>query len=104
MKRYEQLADLLAADIRSGQRAPGSRMPSIRTLTAQHGISPSTAFQAYYRLEEKGLVRARERSGYFVTGAVALPAPLPRNPSATRIDLISPFAASSRFRAPMTAI
>ncbi|WP_295953824.1 PLP-dependent aminotransferase family protein [Rhodoferax sp.] len=78
MKRYEQLADLLATDIRSGQRAPGSRMPSIRTLTAQYGISPSTAFQAYYRLEEKGLVRARERSGYFVTGAVALPAPAPR--------------------------
>ncbi|SDP91616.1 transcriptional regulator, GntR family [Rhodoferax sp. OV413] len=73
MKRYEQLAELLAADIRSGQRAPGSRLPSIRTLTAQHGISPSTAFQAYYRLEEKGLVRARQRSGYYVTGAVALP-------------------------------
>lgn len=73
MKRYEQLAELLAADIRSGQRMPGSRLPSIRTLTAQHGISPSTAFQAYYRLEEKGLVRARERSGYYVTGAVALP-------------------------------
>lgn len=78
MKRYEQLAELLAADIRSGQRAPGSRLPSIRTLTAQHGISPSTAFQAYYRLEEKGLVRARERSGYFVTGAVALPSAVPR--------------------------
>lgn len=92
MKRYEQLADLLAADIRSGQRAPGSRMPSIRTLTAQHGISPSTAFQAYYRLEEKGLVRARERSGYFVTGAVALPAPLPRTVAppaqvAARVDI-----------------
>lgn len=92
MKRYEQLADLLAADIRSGQRAPGSRMPSIRTLTAQHGISPSTAFQAYYRLEEKGLVRARERSGYFVTGAVALPAPLSRTVAppaqvAARVDI-----------------
>jgi DNA-binding transcriptional MocR family regulator len=71
MKRYESLAELLAADIRSGLRAPGSRMPSIRTLTAQHGISPSTAFQAYYRLEEKGLVRARERSGYFVTAATS---------------------------------
>ncbi|WP_394788962.1 PLP-dependent aminotransferase family protein [Rhodoferax sp.] len=74
MKRYEELAELVAADIRSGQRLPGSRLPSIRTLTAQHGISPSTAFQAYYRLEEKGLVRARQRSGYFVTSAVALPA------------------------------
>ncbi len=69
MKRYEQLAELLATDIRSGQLLPGSRLPSIRTITAQHGISPSTAFQAYYRLEERGLVRARERSGYYVTAA-----------------------------------
>ena len=46
MKRYEQLAESLAADIRSGQRAPGSRLPSVRSLTAQHGLSPSTVFQA----------------------------------------------------------
>ena len=74
MKRYEQLAELLAADIRTGRRAPGSRLPSIRSLTAQQGVSPATAFQAYYRLEEKGLVRARERSGYYVTGGGALAA------------------------------
>jgi DNA-binding transcriptional MocR family regulator len=74
MKRYEQLAELLATDIRSGQLAPGSRLPSIRTITSQHGVSPSTAFQAYYRLEEKGLVRARERSGYYVSAAMSEPA------------------------------
>ena len=68
MKRYEQLVELLAADIRNGQLAPGARLPSIRTLTAQHGLSASTAFKAYYRLEEKGLVRARARSGYYVIG------------------------------------
>lgn len=71
MKRYEQLAELLAADIRSGRLAPGTRLPSIRRTTTQHGISASTAFQAYYRLEEKGLVRAQERSGYYVTGHAA---------------------------------
>jgi DNA-binding transcriptional MocR family regulator len=67
MKRYEQLVELLAADIRSGQLPPGTRLPSIRSITAQQGISASTAFKAYYRLEEKGLVRAWPRSGYFVT-------------------------------------
>jgi DNA-binding transcriptional MocR family regulator len=83
MKRYEQLAELLATEIRAGRSAPGSRLPSIRSLTAQHGISPSTAFQAYYRLEEKGLVRARERSGYYVTGGGLLPeAPLAPAPPA----------------------
>lgn len=68
MKRYEALAEMLAADIRNGRLAAGSRLPSIRTLTRQHGISPATAFAAYYRLEEAGLVRARERSGYYVAG------------------------------------
>lgn len=95
MKRYEQLAELLAADIRSGRLAPGTRLPSIRKTTAQHGISASTAFQAYYRLEEKGLVRARERSGYYVTGhaahTLAEPARLPataRAPAAVDISTL----------------
>lgn len=89
MKRYEQLADLLATDIRNGRLAPGARLPSIRTVTAQHGISPSTAFQAYYRLEEKGLVRARERSGYYVAGgglrSLAEPAAVRPSKSAAKL-------------------
>ena len=71
MKRYEQLLDLLATDIRNGRLAPGARLPSIRTITRQHGLSASTAFKAYERLEEKGLVRARPRSGYYVIGPPA---------------------------------
>ncbi|MBS1157363.1 MAG: GntR family transcriptional regulator [Proteobacteria bacterium] len=69
MKRYESLAELLAADIRNGKLAPGTKLPSIRKIMAQHEVSPSTVFQAYYRLEDLGLVRARERSGYYVAGA-----------------------------------
>ncbi|MGQ2981309.1 MAG: aminotransferase-like domain-containing protein [Polaromonas sp.] len=71
MKRYEQLVELLATDIRNGRLAPGARLPSIRTLTAQHRLSASTAFKAYYLLEEKGMVRARPRSGYYVIGPPA---------------------------------
>lgn len=91
MKRYEQLAERLAAEIQAGRLAPDARLPSIRTLTAQHGISPSTAFQAYYRLEEKGLVHARERSGYYVAGAGlrTLAPPLRSGPPRTpaRVDV-----------------
>lgn len=79
-KRYEQLAELLAGDIRNGRLAPGTRLPSVRQLCAQHGVSASTVFQAYYRLEEKGLVRARERSGYFASAAGALAHALPETP------------------------
>lgn len=87
MKRYEALAELLATDIRNGTLAAGTRLPSIRTLRQQHGVSPSTAFQAYYRLEDLGLVRARERSGYFVAGS-GMPA-LPEPESVRRSTLSS---------------
>lgn len=94
MKRYEELAGLLAGDIRSGAYAAGTRLPSIRTLTAQYRINASTAFRAYYLLEEKGMVRARQRSGYYVTApALALPTsphapPVRRNARvASRLDV-----------------
>jgi len=78
MKRYEELAETLARDIRNGSLPPGTKMPSIRKTVAQYSVSPATAFQAYYRLEERGLVRARERSGYYVTGPVGRTLPLPQ--------------------------
>ncbi|MGO4328033.1 PLP-dependent aminotransferase family protein [Cupriavidus sp. 2TAF22] len=78
MKRYEELAETLARDIRNGNLPPGTKMPSIRKTVAQYAVSPATAFQAYYRLEERGLVRARERSGYYVTGPVGRTLPLPQ--------------------------
>ena len=66
MTRYETLANTMATEIRSGSIAVGSRMPSLRQVIAQHGVSQSTASRAYYLLEEWGLVRAQERSGYYV--------------------------------------
>lgn len=72
MKRYESLAISLADGIRSGRIPIGSRLPSLRQIIAQWGVSQSTVFRAYYLLEEWGLVRAEERSGYFVTPGAAV--------------------------------
>ncbi|MCG5073378.1 PLP-dependent aminotransferase family protein [Paraburkholderia tagetis] len=66
MTRYEQLAQSMAVEIRSGNLAPGARMPSLRQIIAQHGVSQSTVSRAYYLLEQWGLVLAEERSGYYV--------------------------------------
>ncbi|HEY5799598.1 MAG TPA: winged helix-turn-helix domain-containing protein, partial [Burkholderiaceae bacterium] len=68
MKRYELLADELAEAIRTGVMQPGDRLPSVRQTRASRGVSASTVFEAYYRLEARGLIRARERSGYYVAG------------------------------------
>ena len=66
MKRYEKLADQIAELIRTGVLAPGEKVPSVRHASHTHGVSPSTVFQAYYLLEDRGLILARARSGYFV--------------------------------------
>ena len=67
-KLYEQLAADLEDMIRRGVLGPGDRLPSVRFLSRSRGISLSTVFQACYLLEARGLIRSRERSGWFVTG------------------------------------
>jgi DNA-binding transcriptional MocR family regulator len=44
----------------------GDKLPSVRQLSKEQGISLSTAFQAYYSLESRGLIEARPQSGYYV--------------------------------------
>jgi DNA-binding transcriptional MocR family regulator len=66
MKRYEALAEELAQSIANGTLRLGDRLPSVRQLVRAHRVSASTVFEAYYLLEARGLVRARERSGYYV--------------------------------------
>ena len=66
MKRYEKFADEIAELIRNGVLAPGQKVPSVRHASRTYGVSASTVFQAYYLLEDRGLIVARARSGYFV--------------------------------------
>jgi len=91
MKRYEKLAEEIAELIRSGVLAAGERVPSVRQASRSHGVSPSTVFQAYYLLEDRGLIQARARSGYFVREHAQrpLPEPEPRSLSAqaTEVDV-----------------
>lgn len=69
MNRYENLAHVLSERIEQGLYPAGVRLPSVRILSNEHGVSVSTVQQAYRVLEEKHLVEARPKSGYFVTSA-----------------------------------
>lgn len=94
MKRYELIADELADSIRRGLLKPGDKLSSVRKTSQLRGVSPSTVFQAYYLLEAKGLIRASERSGYYVASTIRhqLPEPEtpPRNPpSSSEVDISS---------------
>lgn len=44
----------------------GDKLPSVRLLSEEYGISMGTAFQAYYHLEGRGLIESRPKSGYYV--------------------------------------
>jgi DNA-binding transcriptional MocR family regulator len=85
--RYRQLADDIAGLIQRGTLRPGDRLPSVRQTQASRGCSAATVLAAYHRLESLGLIRAAERSGYFVAPAAApLPAPTPGDPQPVAVS------------------
>jgi DNA-binding transcriptional MocR family regulator len=92
MKLYEQLADSIAQSIQEGVLCRGDKLPSVRQASASRAVSPSTVFQAYYLLEARGLISARERSGYFVSGGTVgmptSPEPIAQmNEELTQVDV-----------------
>lgn len=77
MKLYEAYAEELALSIREGVLKAGDRLPSVRQASVSRGVSPSTVFEAYYLLEARGMIRARERSGYYVLAGAKIQPPEP---------------------------
>ena len=80
---YETLAAEIEKSIRDGVLRTGDKLPSVRDACSSRGVSPSTVFQAYYLLEARGLIRARPRSGYYVSARAE---PLPPEPGASCPD------------------
>src|SRR5512138_3582442 len=63
---YLQVASGLEKMIADDVLKIGDKLPSVRMLSEEYGISMGTAFQAYYHLEGKGLIESRPKSGYYV--------------------------------------
>jgi DNA-binding transcriptional MocR family regulator len=75
---YHRVADQIHGLVRAGTLRAGDRVPSVRRLSLQEGVSVSTVLQAYQRLEAIGIIEARPQSGYYVRrqpAAVEEPAP-----------------------------
>jgi DNA-binding transcriptional regulator YhcF (GntR family) len=56
---YHRLADHIHELVRAGTLRAGDRVPSVRRLSRQQGVSVSTVLQAYQRLEDIGVIEAR---------------------------------------------
>lgn len=63
---YLQLADILEARIKSGELAPGTRVPSITDLMGTYDVGKNTAIRALAVLRDKKLVQVRQGWGTFV--------------------------------------
>jgi GntR family transcriptional regulator len=64
---YQQLADLLAAQLLDGTPPEGEAMPSVRVLASRHLLNPLTVNRALQALGDEGLLENRRGLGFFVT-------------------------------------
>lgn len=69
---YQQVVDLIQTMQFSGSLRSGDKLPSLRKLSRQLGISIPTVKQAYIELEKLGKVEARPKSGYFLKAVDSL--------------------------------
>ena len=65
---YQQLADILAAQLLDGEPPEGEAMPSVRALAGQYLLNPLTVNRALQALGDEGLLENRRGVGLYVTG------------------------------------
>ncbi len=63
---YLRIANTIEHQVNHDVLKVGDKLPSLRTICTEQGVSMSTATQAYLELEKKGLIESRPQSGYYV--------------------------------------
>ncbi|MFC7337846.1 PLP-dependent aminotransferase family protein [Haloferula chungangensis] len=99
---YQELADRMNGLIQAGTFTTGSKLPSVRRLSREQGVSITTAMEAYGRLEDLGLIESRARSGYFVRPPVVRDGQLPKPAEQSRKPI--PVQCPEIFQAVMEAV
>jgi Transcriptional regulators containing a DNA-binding HTH domain and an aminotransferase domain (MocR family) and their eukaryotic orthologs len=66
---YRQLYDSIRGKICGGELTVGEKMPSIRRIADELGVSRTTVEQAYQQLCVEGYLTSRPQSGYYVEAA-----------------------------------
>jgi len=77
--KYIVLVQSMREAIRSGRLKTGSRMPTVRDLAWDLGITPGTVARAYKMATDEGLVETAVGRGTFVSGGLFID-PLPSEP------------------------
>jgi DNA-binding transcriptional MocR family regulator len=87
--RYLAIADLIAADVKSGQLAAGDRLPPQRKLAQRLSVDFTTVARGYVEAQKRGLVESRIGQGTFVPAPAksALSAVSASRPRVAPVDL-----------------
>ena len=64
---FEQVRAAILAAVRSGELAPGSKLPTVRALAEELGLAVNTVAKAYRELESEQVIETRGRNGSFVS-------------------------------------
>jgi DNA-binding transcriptional MocR family regulator len=72
--QMQDLVDAVLSEVRAGHLPAGGRLPPVRVLERQLGLSKNTVQAAYDELVARGALETREREGVFVArGSAAAP-------------------------------
>ena len=74
---YVEISNNIAKLIRNEVLKAGDRLPSVRMLCQEHGISMNTAKRVFLELEAQSLIESKPQSGYFVSRLSYRRLPLP---------------------------
>ena len=64
-----EISDSVEAGVRTGQLTPGDRLPPVRDLASQLGVSPTTVAAAYADLRRRGITAGAGRAGTRIRAA-----------------------------------
>jgi phosphoribosylformylglycinamidine cyclo-ligase len=68
---FQQIVDQIHFAVNAGELQPGDRLPSIRGLAADNDIAANTVAKAFRQLEFRGVISAKDRSGFEVNAVSA---------------------------------
>ena len=64
--RHRAIEEYLSDEIKTGRLAVGDRIPTIRAISQEYGVSKDTAYKAILALSHKGFLRGVQGQGTFV--------------------------------------
>ena len=64
---YRQIMDQIKYSVASAALRPGDRLPSVRQLSLDLKVNPTTIVKAYSELEHEGVLHTRRGMGTFVS-------------------------------------